>query len=337
MRMRKLWTNLWIIALAAMVGACSEDGEGSVSSPSPEVTVIYSVNGLGDDSYNDNICRGVYNSKEKWHFRLNSIVPTTTDEAKQAFTDWLSRSKSSNARQLLLLAGDSYEEYVREYASEIPDDDCRSVQLLESRADDLPAYTSFLPLYGASYEAGCLVSQIDTLNNVLVLTANDSTQPLIDGSKGFCDGYQKECQTYALSKDKSGFYMADTLYIYGYLFDPYYDFIYPLVGGSIQGLLHYTREYQANFLMSGMDVNMNEKSNNVLFSVVKHIDLVVEQNLGQWFQGIPLPRHQRLGMDKGMTEVILSPNSEYYDRLKAIKDSIHNESIEKENQYEASY
>lgn len=351
MKRRHLFLLLTALISLCTLSACSDDEGDSTAETSaarPVVTVLYAPDGLGDGGYNDSISRGIYEAQlavaadgsVTERFLVNSFSPEDSTEAEAFLKEWLASYRKSGVRQLLVLASSDYEALARKYSSQIPDEADYAVILLESRATDLPVHTFHLPFYGVSYEAGLLAKQLVFYHKALVMTANDEDEMLKDGAQGFCDGYLAATDslpdTFCIVEGGSGGYdRANDVYILSNYLAEEYDFVYPLIGGSIQGLLQHNREYfgQQSFYIAGIDADMSSASKLVPFSVVKHVGRVLRQQITSWLDGATLPRHQSFGYTSGQVEVILHwDEGEYFHGITAAQ---REEIIRKEEAYES--
>ena len=107
--------------------------------------------------------------------------------------------------------------------------------------------------------------------------------------------------------------------------------ILPYCGKAVHGLLLYNRENPASFYTIGTDVDMQFYSERVPFSIVKHIDKVIEKCVDQSLEGT-LPKHQSFGLKEGYTELVISRR--YEPDLAKIIEKAHQTAIEKEEAYE---
>ena len=326
------------IVLIGILSSCSKEDNTPIdnnSIPSPIVTVFFSPNGLGDRGYNDNIAHGVNRSQETHGYRLNRICPTSLQEAERYMDAWLS-ALDNTTRRLLVLASEDYEAMVVRYADRIPDDDVNRVYLFESRSTDLPAYTFYLPFYGVCYQAGYLASLLPSMESAAVLCANNYARPIIDGRDAFAAGYNENCNYpldyIYLSDSDEGYALADSTYRLSYTLHQLYDFVFPLAGGSVQGLLRYNREYPTSFYTAGVDVDISDYSTLVPYSAVKHIDKAVEQTINLWIEEIETPRQQRLDMEAGFTELVIAEH--YRSLLEVAEKESRANAIIKEKAYE---
>lgn len=328
-----------LLAGLLLFAACSDDNGGGIPAPAErkEVTVIYSTSGVGDDGYNSAILRGVVQAYKDLGFRLDQHMPANLDEATRISATWVADSAQAPTQRLLVLASSEYEPLLDKLAAgPLPSAD--DVMLLESRRTDLPAYTLYLPLYGASYEAGYISGLLPYGNLSAIVCANPTDSTLTDGCRGFADGYYRRFgqapPVHYLDQTTNGYAMSDSLYRLCHTFDAEYSFVYPLVGGSLGGLLRFTREYPHTFYTCGLDTDCSQLSSRVAFSVVKHIDRAVNSFLTQWVSDVPQPRHQRMGLGSGMVEVVLAPG--YDEFLGKELTTITSEALRKEELYEAT-
>lgn len=329
------WTGVLLLC-----GACTVDNSPAICPAETEqviVTAIHSPNGLGDRGYCDMIFAGIEISKEAHDFWLMTEVPNNLDEAEQLMNEWLDDT-TANGKRLLILASSDFEPMVRAQRDRIPDNERNKVLLLESRAEDLPAYTIHLPMYGACYQAGCAATQFPYSDTCAIVCANRLEGPIVDGYRGFTEGFLdsggQQADTLFLADDNTGYAMADSLYRLCYTLERKYNFVFPLAGGSNQGLLRFTREYPNTFYTAGMDVDQSDYSDRVAFSVVKHVERAVETFLDQWVADRELPRNMSFGLSSGYVEIVASENYRDFidETLKACKER----AIQKENDYEAN-
>lgn len=80
-----------------------------------------------------------------------------------------------------------------------------------------------------------------------------------------------------------------------------------------------------------MDTDRQAYSMDVPFSVVTHIDLVIENCVSKWYNSA-LPQHQSFGLSENYTEIILSDF--YEDKLEEKLKEVHQSAIEKELEHE---
>lgn len=274
----------------------------------PYIRVIYSINGLGDRSYIDNIHYGIWQAKVRHgeeNLNMDFYSPTSMEMAENAIADWYSDRFSS--RQLLIIADplyiqlfDKHPEWKSEKGAEI--------FIVDSERKDLDMYNWFIPLYGISHLAGQMLKTAG-VDSVAMVIANDQDYAISEASLGFINGYTKSGGNitdndiyYLANKSFEGYYNPDSLYRLCYTLDKKgYRFVVPIAGGSAQGIYRYTRQNTAltpkgMFYTCGYDVDMQEYSNHVAFSILKRTDKLVSEFIDDWIAGKELEKTRFLGL-----------------------------------------
>lgn len=285
--------------------SCNHE-EAADSSPEFHLTVVTSFDGLGDMGYNDLVMAGIMRFYEVNDVKLSLIRPHKTDDVNQILQNWLTATQHQN-NSLLVLAGSEYEQLFTNHSIQLSDN--QQILLFESKNTKLPEGVSTFCInrYGVSYLAGCMAKKHEAATIIAAMKNN----PILEESiQGFSDGYEtyssKKAEVTYLSTGEEGFAMADSAYRVASQI--YNAFIFPLAGGSNQGIYKYSRE--AIFylpLIVGMDWDCSMYSDRIPFSMVVHIDWVVEKYLNEWVRLVPFPKHQTFGLNTGMTDIVLSP------------------------------
>lgn len=311
--MRRL---LIYIAFLSTLLSCSDDKVDNVVLP--RLTMVTSVNGLGDMGYYDKIMGGVMNFYEQHDLEMNLICPQDEEEVKQIISTWQNETRNEH-KSLLLLADSEYERILRQ--TDIALSESQKILLFESRSTDLPdrVYTFYINRYGVSYLAGCMAREHKSATIIAAMSDN----PLLEESiKGFSDGYKSagndsNVNVVYLSTDETGFSMPDaTFRIAG---DIENSFILPLAGGSNSGIYKYSRETPFYLsLIAGMDTDCSLLSPRIPFSVVINIDRLVEQYLSDWYNGIEYAKNEVYGLEDGVTDIVISPV--FYERIDIWQD-----------------
>lgn len=328
--------TLWIALIVCLFASCEKDNEIIENVVDMGVvSVIYAPYGLGDRGYNDNIYKGIQQGRILHGFRLENYLPNSIEQAEEYMKAWL--SDKSDVKRLLIMASSDFEGFMKSHSGKIPDDPDNRVVLLESRVNEQPFYTVYLPLYGAAYQAGVATMQLPGAGKSLVLCANPFVESINDATNGFIEGYSlhggEPCDVLYLSdKHGEGFAVADQVYRMCYDLERKYGFVFPLIGGSSQGLLRFTREYPKSLYTASMDVDQSAYSNRVTYSVLKHTDRAILNIVEQWVNNTPIPRNQRWGLESGMVEVSCATN--YLDFWGNIFEFYRHEAILKEANYE---
>lgn len=235
-------------------------------------------------------------------------------------------------------------------------DTSRRVLLFESNAEIDGVTTVMISRYGVSWLAGAMSQGF----NALILAAAEGMSTLEEAVAGFRDAraeYAGEadgrpCTTtlHYLAGDASGFAMPDSAYRYvARLIDNAYAYdkmIFPLLGGSVTGLLRCMNDDDlSSALMIGMDVDMTGRCSRLPFSVVIRIGDVVRRYLDDWHLGREWPQRQRLGINEGAADIVITPNFGRYldiwdsryedpDTFKKRYEQYKEEAIRKEEEHE---
>jgi basic membrane protein A len=343
----------WILCIA-LGGACSTDNNDEVPDDTPtatgqaSVTVMFSAGGLGDNGYNDLILRGV---QQVYLMHSDATVafyaPASEAEAETRFRNWWQQESAGADRELYVLAGSDYTTLAAACDSAygaLPEG--KEVLLFESDELAAPQVASFrISMYGAAYLGGLAVRQLGC-QQPLVLLANATDRPIRTAADGFSDGYGVETDLWGdlsqarvayLADDWQGYAMADSAYRLMETYLQSCDFVFGLAGGSNAGIYRYFREleYASNskrYWTAGVDVDQSAYSSRVVGSLVKHIDLVVEDYLGRWIHGDQLPHHQVYGLDSQYVEWLIS--AEYQEYFGDFVEEHLSEAITKEQAYE---
>ncbi len=300
--MGKRLFGIILLMVPVLMASCSED-EGDDGLYRPRLTVITSLNGAGDNGYNDKITAGVMQFYESHDVAMSLIRPTTIDEARSALHAWL--AADADVPSLLVLAGSDYEAMMKSEHLTLGQN--RKILMFES--DGIPGICTFrIQRYGASYLAGCMASPH---GEATVVAALPGEQTLADGIRGFADGYSahnggRQAKVAYLADSYSGYAMPDSAYRLAATMEDH--FIYPLAGGSNNGLYKYSREHSlVTMLVAGMDADCSAYSDRVPFSVVIRMDEVVERYLSDWYDGRELAERQTFGLESGVVDIVVSP------------------------------
>ena len=336
--------SIVLICISAALSSCSSSEDKAVDAKEARLTVITSISGLGDMGYNDQILSGTMHFYEANDVSMNLIRPNDTEEVRQVLQKWQTETKNYE-KSLLVLTGSEYENVLAE--SNVQLEDNQQILIFETQNQNLPERVSsfYINRYGASYLAGCMAKEHEAATIIAAMPGSPTLEAAI---AGFSDAYhthsQQEAEVIYLADDESGFNMADKAY--QTMGDIYNAFVFPLAGGSNIGIYKYSRETSLYLpLVVGMDADQSMQSSRIPFSMVIHIDQVVEQYLTDWLNGIPLEKHQTFGLESGIIDITLSPvfyqNMEiwedYYEDDNYWENAYQNykaEAIRKEEAYE---
>ena len=299
------------------------------------IIALYGVNGLGDRGYNDAICRGVEKAAAQFDCETWHITPQDMDEGKGLLQLLVEELSEEDGEDFLIVTADVG--YVTpETMSLIGSSNGCETLILESRETYKGACTVNVPLYGASWMAGQLASRMDGVDKIGIVCARPEYPQLQEAIEGFVSGADGAdvSVTDVDFGDSDPFDSADLLYRLSPSLEKTYRMIYPLCGGSTQGLLTYCRENpESSFYTVGIDSDMSRYSEKVPFSIVKNMENVLYKSIERWLTKKRLPSHLEFGMKEGYVEVIVSPK---YDNLfpDDVLKKLTEEAVKKEKHYE---
>ena len=326
------------LSILISFSACTDDEVTDNSIHLNQVNILYSPNGLGDMGYNDLILQGLQTvRKERKELESYFYTPENMEEAELIFSDWLSADTNGKS-SLFVLTTDDYEELAYKYLKDMEKlPEGKSVLLFESRnPNGLPISYFQISMYGASYLAGVSAAYC-TLGQPLILLGNSNDASNWYAADGFRDGYisQTDAETVtvqALADDWSGYAKAAETYEMMDEWAKRYAFFYSVAGGSNAGVYRYLREYPRGIYTAGMDVDQSGLCTQIVGSLVKHIDLLIEDFIIQWLDTGTMPEQTMYGLESGYVDWVLAPS--YKDAFQEIVKKERDTAIQKEKEYE---
>ena len=345
--------SVYLLVLVVLSSCTDRDGDTAETfNESLSVTLVTSLNGAGDNGYNDLILSGVLRFyQEQENVNLSLVWPHNIEEAESFLASWM--EKESDVRELLILGSNDYELMVREKDVEL--DEQKTILLFESEA--IPNVNTIrIQRYGVSYLAGCIVAPEGCAT---IIAAMPDEPILMDAISGFSDGfnaYYNEdnvedsyyfstgLDTIYLANDNTGYAMPDSTY--RLVNEINNGFIYPLAGGSNNGIYKSIRDNHFALTMAiGMDADCSAHGKSIPFSVIIRTDKLIEDYLTMWVDGKELPSHSSYGLKDGYTDIVISPYfydmnmqwKPYYEKENYWEDAYYKykeEAIEKESEYE---
>lgn len=348
-----------LTALAVCLGCSREPiyrpDPSDAPGTTPLVTVLYDPGALGDMTYNDLIFEGVERAAFGHGIRTRQYAPRNQEEGLSFLSGIFDQMSdpADTVRQLLVIAGSSYDDYVR----------ANNRRLEANPRADLLYFETKVPLegkgssvhirtYGAMYEAGAFSPLF--ANQVLLVAANP--YDVADAIKGFQAGFQSEFAKeieytpygertltieYLSDQPGEGFSIDDASAIHLLYDQPWQEgftgLIVPLCGGA-SGVFRRLAEGDNYFSILGIDKEI--LSTACQYATVKHADQVAELCIDQWMSETGLPKHQSLGLDEYYCETVFCP-AEPEDMGVIIdlitgqrKSALRKEAIQKEAEYE---
>ena len=339
-----------LLATLMVFTACTKEGDivyvpdpDDQPDASPLVTVIYDPGALGDMTYNDLIYEGVERVAVNHGFRTRQYSPRNKEEGLAFLASLFSEMSNAadTTRQLLIIAGSSYDEFVRANNRRLEANPRADLLYFETGSPlEGKGSSVHIRFYGAMYMAGAVTTVLFT-DEALVVAANpyDVTEPLA----GFQDGFDGKALylEYISDQPGEGFSISDVdalRILYGHEWDGILrPVIVPLCGGA-GSVFRRIAENDGFFPYLGVDrVILSTQSD---YAAVKHADRAVELCISQWLSEEGMPKHQSLGLAEGYTELVFCPaENSALDRYANFfpeerREALRKEAIEKEEAYE---
>ena len=183
--------------LMAVLTSCSSEDETiyvpdptDAPSTKPLVTVVYSPDALGDQSYNDLIYGGVENITEDYDVRSLHLSPATREEGL-AYLEQIFRQMETpgdSVRRLLIVASTDYDEWLRQNNKRLEANPLADLLYFETTTPlDGKGSTLYMPYYGVMYEAGAVAPHFKP--KALLIGANPKDKYVSEAMQGFQDGF----------------------------------------------------------------------------------------------------------------------------------------------------
>lgn len=320
-------TANWLIkrlvcALSVLLCAC-----GDSSSNSPEIAnytrgdhyalVVYSGAGIGDDGFEDNIYSGFVSSADSLGYVLENFNPPDSKSAGEAIERFFNESKNSPYEHRLLVLGAGEYAGLFEKNPQWKPDEQNEILFLDTYPGSLDVYIRDISLYGVSYMAGAVVADMGK-RDVKVLGANPKSKAVNSAITGFIDGYKStgapfetDSQVIYLGKEENEGFDFDVSYFlsYSYVSDSI-EFVFPVIGGSNTNMFRYLREDDSDvkFLTCGMDADQQYLSDNIAFSIVKRMDVLVGDFMSQWVRDKSQPKRTLETLESRYVDVVVAEN-----------------------------
>lgn len=339
------------ILLTFLVVSCSDNDEVSEQgtlpiSARPSLTVIFSTNGLGDMTYNDDLLGGTmkFVNSHRDSLDIHIVAPRSVVQGELAFKQWMNDSKKlSHKKRLLVLASSEYETMLAK--ENISLSEGSTILLLETGREQWPDGVAGIDvrLYGISYLVGRLMTSLGRNRAVAVLAMPDDDK-LAEGVNGLTDGMMEENPTSALtdvkylSDNAEGYAMADSAFkMTAHIAQSKkYDWIYPLCGGSALGIYR-NLDLKVSPSVIGMDSDCGNLCYFLPFSIVRNVGTILYESLEDWYQGKSLPMYKSFGLKDGYTVIKNNISHRQSHDWETMGEEFMEEAIKKEEAYEKKH
>lgn len=307
--------------------ACHDDDDDTAPRKEKlrkKLTIIDSINGVGDNGYNDIITNTEiyfsFLSDDVWTSFLTTSDLVSTEQRYSLLTTLYNDGDSvlivlnSSDHRDLARSNDSLSLFDKRTGCTASD---LRVLLFEDNVEDLPnlVYSFYIERYGAYYLAGRLLGKTPAL----VVAAMKGDSQLDSAMQGFIDGYKVENPdgpiVEYIADDASGFANPDrAVAICDSVMKTFpeeqlastntsYDgglCILPLAGGSSVSMYGYTHSKNRsglNIYIIGVDTDYNLGSASVPFSLMLPLGEILYNYLESWRLGSEWPKYRTYGLD----------------------------------------
>lgn len=335
MKFRISYIFIIISFFLLLLAGCGKEETGFSNA---RVEVVLSPGSVGDQGYNDKILRGFQEASVKYGFTLTLHIPDEKEQGIEIYDDWLNTPLDDDCeRSLFVFSGSEYE-YLLDGLT-LPDDIRKDVLMFETERVVDGIYTFFVGCYAASYLSGatCVLDTEGEEQKALVLAANPHDRLVRRAVDGYRAGYLAAggdgCDVHYLSEEPDGGYrMQDEAYRFCLENDGNYMYYFSAAGASNKGLYRFSREHSN--MAVGMDDDMGSFSSMITMSVVKHMDKVVIDVLGDLLNNRAIPYHQKFTWSSGYEELVYSTEftEDWFMDISDIRKRI----VEIEQSYEES-
>jgi len=324
--------NFFFLWLTILLGACSgKEDESAPAASMKVVRVLFSMNGLGDLSFNDDILRGVMLSQKENGFSLHYYIPSDPEDAKNKLQEWMREDYGD--RTFTILATNEYESLAQEL---INVEWKNNYLLLEASSRDITIPVLCFSGYGVSFLAGVAAYSHTQGDTVAYIGGQRGHGFIEECSQGFQDGFQyaggKDIIIRYLSDQPEGFAMSVEAYIMADSLYRYYPFIYAVAGGSNNGIYQFLREHpDIEGYTAGVDVDQSAYSDRIIGSMIKEIGRCIGDYIALWLEGEVLPEWALFDLQSEYT--YFQSTESYNPRMKEIIDTHFNVACIKEAEF----
>lgn len=283
--MRGVFKIVCIISIFLLAGCESQPEENLSEESLISVVYVNTLSGGGDIGYTDQIIDGLMRFNKLHKSSISLRNPADMKEVADIIQDWYVSSQKEGNKSLLVLGDYTYEECLKNLNLELSDS--RNIILVdtpfcENRQKGI--YSFFISRFGISFLAGLIAGESDQAS---ILAACRGIRSIDESVEGFSAGYREasghDAHIFYLDSDYKGFSMPQKAFEWAKELDG--GFVFPLAGGSNNGVLRYTRQFPfTTMLVAGMDVDCSGLSTRVPFSVIIPISEVVESVLTDWYE-----------------------------------------------------
>ena len=342
MEMIKFFSGLFLLlTLVACSNSESVFDATQNRSGTANITLMASINGIGDNSYNDQILAGLFRFYEDHGVPFRLVQPESMEEADSLAHAWLKENANTDS-SMLILASSEYVGLAQKLDVHFTGVG-NKVLLFEADSAGVPqnVYSFSIDRYGASYLSGAILG----INPCIILAAAPGFTTLemsIDGFRKGYDAHKTITDTLSIvyvsetENDETAFNDIELAYMamFSILYTQdtnHVSAIFPLLGGAIKGARRAMIDYTlSGDFMIGMDVDQSGVLPKVPFTLTIAIKEIVVRYLDEWILGKEWPRFRSLALGDGGTSIVFNKNFGDTKNFEARHDKYYDEAVREE-------
>lgn len=315
--------NLLFFYMLLIICACNAEQE---SVDAFQVKILYPLSGLGDRSFADSLYEGVVKAGLHVNFEKTEIMSNDADEAKKTYTSWI-QNQAENT-ELIIAAGVDYAGFITESGCELNN---RKLLYMDYKLEQCDNIRNVIyKTYAPSFLAGVAAMEVSQTGKAAIIGGMD-IDPVNEFIEGFKAGVEYAggtiTETRYISQNNDGFWSAEKAKEIAMELYEEVDVIFPVAGGSNTGVFEATKAEDGRYTF-GIDSDQSFWGKTVILgSVVKHLDLSVEEAITDFADDTLETGIFYMGIEEGKTDFLLN---DYFAHLKPVIDAAYLKAVEKE-------
>lgn len=330
---------LWL-ALLVLVSCDKEEEIDLAYHYDREVIAIFPPEGIEPHTFSGLVYQGLYKATDSLKLLFHPVMPATYEEGLKQIAQAATFDRTGMNR-LIIVVDPTYADNLLKQgiADQMLDTDSTKVLVLGAYAKHPKLYNAHIPTYGMMYKAGYIASQMNDVDSVSLFLATDKYAYYQEASDGFIQGYRKggkdklkvDNLRNMLEDNRMVFQLSQEIYgLYAKRYAQSYDLVMPVCRETAMGFFRYNREHPGAFYTVGIDRDMSAYANDVPYSCISHWEEVAVSAVADWNRN-RLKHYTKYGLEEGKTSILAA--EKYQSIIQPLSEKIHDEAIQKENEY----
>lgn len=320
-----------------------------------EVIVLFSPEGFYNLGYNERFLAGVEKASSKYALSYSFHIPDSVHLGGDIYKEWLDKDLDSETKKsLFIFSSNVYEDLFTELGAPAKKSD-KEVLIFDIPHEVPNAYSIHVATYGAAYYAAKdLCEELEILSFFYpdfifhYFLANKYDMELKRTCDGFMDGVNafQAAEGITISHDISyissvyddidtknrylGYKNEDSAYMSALLKcsinSESFNFLIPIAGASNMGIYRYV----SMNALSTMTIGMYVENSRQRHSVVKCMDVVLDDFFKLWVSEEKIPEYRQYSLGSEGVKISLSAMNGYTNVL---REDLFQEAIIKEKEY----